>query len=503
MKYLFNSYRIAGILGIVALITVSYACSDLAPLNNNPNEPDVAATTYLLTSAQKDLADNYWGAFPLGYFGNLYSQYWSQNQYTAESRYSYRTGVVNDIWNDYYTTMNTLQQIIRQNRNNPELASAYGNNANQIAVAKILKAWTFQTLTDIWGDIPYKEALEGASNPSPAYTSQDSVYIGIINMLTEASDSIKVDASGFTSGDVFYGGDMAKWKKFANSLKLRAAMRIADVKPELARTAAQEAVAAGVMESNADNALFTYLDAVPNNNPINEAYKTRRDFAVSRPLVNLLQSNNDPRLPIYADPAENTPEGTTIYAGYPYGMAQGAATAYLTSEPWSEPGARVRQADAPAIFMTYSEVLFAEAEAAQRGWISANPAAKYRQAIQASMDYWGVSESDAQTYIANNPYNAANWRTSIGQEKWVALYMQGIQGWAEWRRLDFGVLVEPQGGKLGVSFDAPIAVRYPYPTDEARSNGENLQAAIESQGFSADNQGQRVWWDVSANTAAN
>lgn len=503
MKYLLNKYRTIGIMGLLVLMTVAYSCSDLSSVNDNGNEPTEAATTVLLTSAQKDLADNYWEEFPLGYFGNLYAQYWSQNQYTSESRYAYRTGVVNDIWNDYYTTMNTLEQIIRQNRNNPDITSAYGNNANQIAVAKILKAWTFQTLTDVWGDIPFDQALQGGENPSPAYNSQEEVYTGIIQMLTEASDSIDVDAPGFTGGDVFYGGDMAKWKKFANSLKLRAAIRIADIKPSQAETAAQEALAAGVMESNDDNALFTYLDGVPNNNPINEAFKTRRDFAVSRPLVSLMDSNNDPRLPIYADPAKNTPEGTTTYAGYPYGMSQGAATVYLTSEAWSEPGERVRAADAPAIFMNYSEVLFAEAEAAERGWTSENATTKYEEAIQASMNYWGVDDAATTDYIANNPYDSANWKESLGQEKWVALYMQGIQGWAEWRRLDFGVLVAPQGGKLSVNFDTDIAIRYPYPTDESNSNSENLQSAISNQGFSADDQGQRLWWDVEANTAAN
>lgn len=504
MKHLITKYRTLGIVGVLALMMATYACSDnLSSVNDNPNEPEEAATTFLLTNAQKGLADNYWDIFPSGYFGLIYAQYWAQNQYTGESRYAFRTSVVNDIWNDYYTTMNTLEQIIGQNRNNPELAASFGNNANQIAVAKILKAWTYQTLTDVYGDIPFTQALQGAENPSPAYTSQDSVYTGILNLLTEASDSIQVDQPGFTSGDVFYNGDMAKWKKFANSLKMRAAIRIADVNPEQAETAINEALSAGVMTSNDDNALFSYLPSVPDNNPINEAFKTRRDFAVSQPLVDLLQSNDDPRLPIYADPATNVPEGTTSYSGYPYGMTQGAATVYLTSQPWSEPGERVREADAPAIFMTYAEVLFIEAEAAQRGFTTADAATKYNEAVTASMNYWGVDEAATADYLVNNPYDPTNWKESLGQEKWVALYMQGIQGWAEWRRLDFGVLTAPQGGKLGVNFDAPIAIRYPYPTDETNSNSSNVQAAIENQGFSADDQGQRVWWDVSDNTAAS
>jgi TM2 domain-containing membrane protein YozV len=499
MKNLLKKSRKIGIIGLIGLMTAFYGCSDLASVNENPNEPSDARPTYLLTSAQKNLADNYWGSFPLGYFGNLYAQYWSQNQYSDESRYAYRTGVVNNIWNTNYTTLNTLQQIIRQNRNNPEAASPYGNNANQIAVAKTLKAWTFINLTDIWGSIPFQEALGGQEKPSPVYDSQEEVYAGIIEMLTEASDSINVNETAFTAGDVFFDGDAAKWKKMANSLKLRAAMRIADASPQLAQTAASEAVAAGTMNSNDDDALFVFNAASPNNNPIEEAYKTRDDFAVSSTLIDFMNGNDDPRRSAYAEPAVN--DSPTDFAGFPYGMAQGEATVFKGESPWSRPSLRVRDAQAPAIFMTNAETKFAEAEAAQRGWISADAATKYEEAIQASMDYWDVSEEDASDYISNNPYDSGNWRENLGRQKWVAMYMQGIQGWSEWRRLDFGLLEAPVDGKLSVNFDAPIALRYPYPTDENNLNGSNVETALSNQGFSEDNQGQKLWWDAQAEGA--
>ncbi|HEX6983150.1 MAG TPA: SusD/RagB family nutrient-binding outer membrane lipoprotein [Balneolaceae bacterium] len=504
MNYLFKHKNI-GIAAVVALMAMFTGC-DLAEVNENPNEPSSTQTPFLLTNAQKDLADNYWGEFELGYFGNLYSQYWSQNQYTAESRYNYRDGVVNSTWADYYTSLNDLQEIIRLNREFPEQYAAYGNNANQIAVAKILKAWTYQTLTDIWGSIPFEgEALQGRENPSPAYSSQEEVYRGIITMLTEASDSINVDAPGFTSGDVIYGegptnaSNMEQWRRFANSLKMRAAIRIADRLPDLAATAISEALAAGVMQSNEDNALFVYLPNIPNANPISEAYLERDDFAVSVPLISTLQANNDPRISSYADTTESDEVDT--YVGFPYGLAQGLAAAVPRDE-FSRPSTLVRSATFPAIFMLYDEVLFIQAEAALRGFTSGDAAALYEQAIRASMEFWGVTDQAAiDAYIAANPLDQVNWRQSLGVQKWLAMYMQGIQGWAEWRRLDFeGVLVPPESGKLAVTFPTPIAIRYPYPSDEYNLNEENVTTAVQNQGWDEDDQGQFVWWDIGDTT---
>src|SRR5699024_5180119 len=400
MKNLTNkTYRKAGIVGILSLfLFLAYSCKEsLTDVNTNENEPTEAATSYLMTNAQKGLGDKYWGEFPLGYFGSYYAQYWSSNQYTEESQYQYRPGVVNNIWDVYYETMLSLQQIIEQNRNNPNVAAAYGNNANQIAAAQILKAWTFQTITDIWGSAPYTEALQGAENASPAYDSQEKIYSSLIDTLESARDAIVEGEPVFNSGDIIFDGDATKWKRFANALIMRLAIREADAATEEAKDAFQKAYQSGAMQSNDDNALFVYLSDSPNNNPMNEAYKTRDDFAVSETLMGFMNDHNDPRRGAYAEPAVN--DGNQKYSGFPYGMKGSDAKSYKNNEPWSRPSERVREATAPAIFMTYSEVLFNEAEAAERDWISADPAQKYEEAIRASMEYWDVSSSDAETYI--------------------------------------------------------------------------------------------------------
>lgn len=506
MRNIINHIKALMLTGLV--FTVS-ACEDFEEMNTNPNQPPVVPTSALLTSAQKQLMDHIWDEWHNGRFGMLYAQYWAANEYTDESRYQLRQNVNNNYWLYYYAGRDAsltgdpngggirdLQEIIRLNEESPEEFAAYGDTENQIAVARIMKAWMFQIITDIWGDVPYEEALQGSDNVSPAYTPQSEIYADLLNELTEASNQINVAESGFTSGDLIYNGDMEKWKKFANSLKLRVAIRMADVEPNTAGAAIQEAIAAGVFESNGDNALLPYQTSVPNNNPLNEDRKTRADFAVSEPLIDLLKAYNDPRIEDYAEPNENGE-----YVGLTYGLTQAQAGA-IPNSVVSQPSEEVLAPDAPGIFMEYSEVLFTLAEAVERGFIAGTAADYYNQAIAASMQFWAsqggetIDAAVVQDYYTNRaPYNSANWRQSIGEQKWLALYMQGIQGWTEWRRLDFtGVLKPPAAGPLVDVGDAGIPLRVTYPVDEQNLNKSSYDEAVSRQG--PDELGTHMWWDV-------
>lgn len=502
-------FRSITLMGLAVLVLALGGC-DLGDMNEDPNNPTEATTPNLLSGAlhseqlpeRAGIAANYWGEFTLGRFANLYAQYWTQNQYTDEDRFGFpsrRASVVNDMWEDYYFVLNDLQEIKRVNREDPVATSAYGPNENQIAIAHILQAWTAQVMTDIWGPIPFAEALQGRDGTfSPAYTPQQEIYTALLDSLTAASEMIDTGAPTMASGDIVYGGDMEQWQRFANSLKLRVAIRMADVMPERAETAVNEALAAGVFESNADNALVPFNVSPPYQNPIYENYyvEGRDDWAITETLLGVMNANEDPRRAAYATA---TDEGE--YIGYPYGLNTGEAQARFRAGPFSRPSERVREADAPAILMLYDEVLFAQAEAAQRGWTPGDPAALYESAIRASMAYWDVTDEAAiDSYIANVPYDAGNWQEVLGTQKWLALYMQGVQGWSEWRRLDFGVLQPPAGDLLGEVGPEGIALRLTYPSDEANLNESNLNQAVSEMlggdGASSDNQGVRLWWDV-------
>jgi hypothetical protein len=493
-------------LSVLAGMLLAPACTgDFEEINTDPNQPSSVSTAFLLTAAQRGLMDNTWDEWFNGRRGNQLAQYWASNQYSSESRYQFRDAVSNSYWSLFYSGssvnaarpgggMSDLEEIIRLNTEKPSDYVGFGDNGNQIAVAKALKAWTFQNLTDCWGPIPFSDALKGSDSPSPEYDSQEAVYNGLIAMLNEANNDINLSGDG-PQGDKIYNGDMNKWKKFINSLKMRVAIRMADVNSAAASQAINEALADGVFESNSDNALLVYGSAAPGNNPLNEDRKTRNDFASSHTMVNTLLDINDPRIGEYYEPAVASGQ----FVGEIYGLTEEDA-AITPDESISQRNAQILAPDAPGIYLDYAQILFTLAEAVERGYITGNAASYYNEGIQASMEFWGITDAGAiANYIAQPEvdYDAlkaagATWREIIGKQKWIALYMQGIQGWSEWRRLDFGILEMPAGGVLA---GTGIPLRMTYPLDEQTLNGANYEQALQLLG-GPDALDTRLWWDV-------
>ena len=506
MKYI--KYTTALLLAVI----VGACTNDFEEINTDPNQPFVVPTSALLTSAQKQLMDHTWDEWTNGRRGMQLAQYWSSNQYSNESRYAFRSAISNSYWTFFYAGrgatdgstpngggMRDLDEIIRLNEEFPEQNSgSFGTNNNQIAVAQSLKVWIMQIVTDTWGNAPYSQALQIEEFPNPAYDSQEEIYRTFLTQLTEASNQVELEGAG-PAGDVIYGGDMASWKKFINSLKLRVAMRMADRDPAAAGAAVAEAVAAGVMESNNDNALFRYDQSAPNNNPLNEDFKTRNDFAVSNILIGKLLELNDPRIDSYAEPTANSmAAGEPAYVGEVYGLSEIEA-AVTQDDAVSQRASGILEASAPGIYMQYAEVAFLLAEAVERGFISGSAADYYNQGVTASMEYWEAGDAAAvETYLAQPTvaYDAQiaageSWKEVIGEQKWLSLYMQGIEAWSEYRRLDFGILQAPADGALEGD-GVPLRLR--YPLDEQSANEESYEAAVAAQG--ADLLTTSLWWDV-------
>lgn len=486
-------------LGLSLAIGFSSCDKRFEEVNTDPNNSTNTATSYLLTNAQKNMMDLTWDEWFNGRRGNQLAQYWASNQYSNESRYQFRTEITNTYWRDFYAIpLADLQEIIKLNSGDKkDDYIGYGKNENQIAIAKVLQTWLFQNMTDCWGPIPYSQALKGAEYPTPAYDSQEDVYMGMLTTLNEAIALIDETDTG-VKGDVIYDGDMSKWRKFANSLKMRVAMRMADTNRSAeARTAFEEAAGRG-FTSNDDNALFVYLASFPNINPQALDYVTRNDFAASNVMVDELTRLDDPRIGIYYEPAANT--GT--FVGEVYGLTE-ADAAVTPNGDISQRGTAVLANDAPGIFLDYAQVEFMLAEAAARGWsVNGTAGSHYAAGIQASMEFWNDGSIDATAitdYIASPEVDYATliaagetWEQVIGRQKWIALYMQGVQGWAEWRRLDFGILQLPAGGILDGS---GISMRMKYPLDEQTLNNESYNAGLGLLG-GQDNQDTKLWWDV-------
>jgi hypothetical protein len=484
---------------------------DFEEINTNPNAPGLeqAAPDMLLTNAIESMTDRVHEIFFGHEMGSCWVQHMAKVQYTDEDRYQFRMGVVNNTWNSFYAASGydiyTLKNIAEAT-----------NNASYKAVALILESYIMSVVTDEWGDAPYTQAWLGSSADavlSPSYDTQEAIYAQLIQNLTTANELLTGDAPDI-GGDILYDGDLLKWKKFANSLKLRLLMRRSDrVDPTAEMTAMfADAATYPIFDDNSDNAALVYLGSAPNNNPINENRKTRDDHRVSATLIDYLYTNApgvDYRVSVYAELAA----GSGDYVGLPNGMSSADALGYLGNglKETSKMGNYFTAATAPGMLMSYSELLFIKAEAAARGFIpDPDSVARYayHSGIRASWeqynvdgyfdqvlaDVWTTTFEDAWIDFVKNggtyTYNPAKAIEQIATQKWVAMFDQGIQAAFEWRRTDFPVLTPAIAGVN----NGKIPVRSQYPSDEAGRNPTNLAAAVAQQG--ADDLNTRVWWDV-------
>jgi hypothetical protein len=272
----------------ISLIAVLFISScDLVSfeddINKNPNLPSEATPSQLLANAMLYLPD-----LSSSQTGVIMVQHLSETQYVDASLYP--VGGTSFYW-IYEDPLINLQTVI----NNSE-------NANEVAAAKILKAYYFWHITDRWGAVPFSEALQGIEDFTPVYDSQQSIYNDLFVMLEEAVSQI--NTSGTLESDIMYGGDMEKWVKFGNTVRLLMALRLSEVDPATGQQEFVEALNGGIMESNEDNFVFQHLANANNSNYWYEQIvepPIREWWALSEGLVQLMRPVNDPRLPVYGD----------------------------------------------------------------------------------------------------------------------------------------------------------------------------------------------------------
>ncbi len=473
------------LLASLVIFSASSCKKDLAEINKNPNGAENPQPEYLLTAAQKISADMYWGTDNNMNSSLLFIQHWAKIQYTDPDRYILDNSSFSSLWNTGFsqsiTDLNKVIQIADEQQ-----------NTNYKGVSLVLRSWVFSLLTDAFGDIPYSQAGDISQYLTPQYDAQKDVYFGLLDDLKNAQSLLNASATGTAiAGDVIYGNNISKWKKFANSLRLRIALRIADREPEKAKQTIAEiqTEGSGYFTSNNDLAQFVYVDS-PNQNPISNLFDTRDDYRISKSIVDKLFALNDPRLPIFAAPTADPTAQT--YVGIPNGLTPGDASS-LGFTVTSKPGTYFRAPHAPAVIMSYAEVLFDRAEAAARGFTTENAADLYKQAITASFNQYGINDVVAiNLYIANPSvaFDAANYKKSIGNQKWIALFGQGLEAFTEWRRLDYPVLSPAVAGAL----NGKMPVRFIYPGTEQSLNNKNYTAAVASQGTDALT--TKLWFDV-------
>lgn len=466
---------------VALLLLIATACQDFGDMNVDPNRPTVVPPSTLLTQGLFALTDLYWSRAANFEYGMLLAQHLAQAEYTEEQRYSYVTADFNFEWTSIYSgglaDLHEAKNLVMADESLPA-----AQKANQLAVLDIYISFAFQMATDIWGDIPYSQAFQPDEFVQPAYDAQSDIYAGLIQTVSDAVNSITTTAPGFGSADILLGGNMDGWQKFGNALLLRMGMRIADANPSLAETTVASALSGNMITATSDEIKLVfsadqrianpfYVDAVPDN---------RDDFRITEELLGTLQDLNDPREIAYAD---STPTGA--YVGMPYGLEDGDAFDLKSST--SRFAASIREATAPAFIVRLSELKFYEAEAIERGFVDGDAEMAFNEAITASMNEWGITDEAAiAEYLDGITYDAANWKESIGLQLWIALYTNGLETWANVRRLDEPELEVPEA-----AFTDYIPVRGLYPTDEQTTNSENLNAVPYDNSMDVN-----LWWDV-------
>ncbi|MDX5421507.1 MAG: SusD/RagB family nutrient-binding outer membrane lipoprotein [Hymenobacteraceae bacterium] len=479
----------------IAVLFAMVSCDpgDFDDTNVDPRRVEEAPTRTLLTFSLQQLPFTVWNT-PIRNVGgystvhyNFFSQYLSEGPYPAASLYNTR----NLSWTAWYTgPLYNLQTIIDLNNEGSHLADlGNGSKNNQLAVARILKAYYFWFLTDTYGDVPYFNALKGNQNLQPKYDKQEDIYADLFKELKEAQAMINVDEAGVT-GDILLGGNMAAWKRFANTTRLFMSLRLMKVNPGKAQTELTAALTDGVIESSTQDVTFQFIGGDPNNwNPWYENYSNdnRNDYAISNTLGDYMLDTEDPRVFVYGEVLNGSEVKTLPY---------GSAAAKNIPGIFSRIGTRLQASDTKVPIFTHAQVLFAKAEAVNRGFsIPSGGAAEelYNDGIKASWQFWGVYDEAAYNDFIAQPeisYTAASGLEKIITQKWVHQYLNGFEAWADWRRTGFPNL-EPA---MDAVDDRGIPRRMGYPSNAKALNETSYNEAITRQG--PDDNYTRIWWDV-------
>ena len=493
MKKIFKISSLAVAFAVIISGTGCNKVSDFGTTNVDPGGTGTPVTSALLTNVLSGF-----GGYGTSVSNGHYVQYFAETQYPGNSLY---TAPVASFQSIYYGDLYDLQNII--NKNTDPLTKAAvataGPNNSQIAIARIMKAYIFWTITDRWGDIPYSQALKGLEKVYlPKYDKQQDIYIDLVKELKEAVAQFD-NSSIAVKGDVLmnYAGTGTatavnlKWKKFANSMRMIIALRTSKVYPNAGQWAATEFAAAladanGSIALNTENVSLSYPGSTFNN-PWYSSYVTsaRKDDAVSKTVTDALTTLSDPRIASF---------GTTA-VGFPYGLDRAKAVLVATATiPYILKGAAT-PATEPVVIMNSATVLLARAEAAARGWTTEVAATLYASAVTNAFAQYGYTSTQATTYLAQTAvaYTTADAIKLISTQRWLALYPNGQQAWSEWRRTGFPVLT-PTIYATNAGTGGQIPRRYIYGTDEYSLNADNVKAAVTglTGGDIAD---ARVWWD--------
>ncbi len=504
MKIFFKRYYLMAAVGMACINTGCEKLKDFGDINTNPNGTTTILTSMLITNVESQLGDGLTSFAPGGTTvqPGFYCQYFAEPTYPNASLYSLPRINSSAI---YSGVLMDCQVIINRNTDpaTAEAASQSGSNASQTALARVLKAYIYWTVTDRWGDVPYAEALKGEKFLTPKYDLQEDIYKDLLKELTEAVAQFD-DKGKVVDGDIIYKGNTISWKKFANSLRMLIALRMSKRYPGAGEYAAQEFKKAlndanGFISTNADNFQVKY----PGGNFRNpySSIGTSEDLAVALTFTDLMVGLSDPRLGALASNSN----------GVPYGLKTAAPTglAKIFSSDF-------KKEDGTLVIVSAASSMLAKAEGCQLGWATGSvdeTAAKeaYDAGIGLSFEQWGYPIPDGYLTLGAANFNDGVGVSTIGGvtvagsnarartrlerialQQYIAAYPDALQGWSIWRKTGMPDL-KPTINALNDG--GRIIRRYVYGTTEYNLNKAKLLEAIARFPGGKDSQDERVWWD--------
>lgn len=468
---------------IISIILLSSGCTkDITSYNMETKKAAIVPQGPLFANAVKNLSDGLASASVNVNIFRHFVKYWGQAVIQEEAQYDYITRAINDNWwsRMYKDVLNDLKESALIISKDETLSPA--QKANQLAMVDIMQVYTYDILVKTFGDIPYSEALDD-NNLFPVYDDAQTIYNDLLRRLDEDIIGLSSMASGFSSSeDIIYHGNVSKWIAFANSLKLRMTMTLADVDEIEAKGSFEQANSNAFIVEN-EIAFIQYFNSPPNNNPLYDqlVLANRTDYIAAKDLMDVLIELDDPRLPSYF--------GLNNEGEYVGGVV-GRASNY---PGMSKPSTQIAAPDAPNVLIDLVEVEFLRAEAKERGYnIQGTAEEHYNNAIKYSILAWGGSDAEAEAYL-NQPkvaYSTAlgDWKQKIGFQKWIALYNRPFEAWTEMRRLDNPQLPLAENAISGF----PNRLR--YSSDEQQLNISNYSNAASNIG--GDETETKLFWDI-------
>lgn len=514
------------------------SCSDFGDVNVDPEHLNEGNIKYemLFSNAQHQLLGSDWDVWRNGliYGANMMQQTSSVN-WAHGIFYTYDEGYNAAYWDAIYSgdrgAARDIKIVMRAWEEDPARSVDY-------QIARIVKAYIFHRITDLYGDIPYSEA--GAGIDYPKYDTQAEVYADLLKELNEAQAALANGTSTLGASDLYYKGDVNKWKKFANSLILRVAMRMSKVNPADAEKWVKVAVNNGLFASADDNAMLQHPEGNVNDDSAEPYAKifTQSDpraFFLSEFFVNMLKNTKDPRLPLIAvvctqdpgnaytsDSFDKGDSNPTIQKGLPTGYDLKGGKWDLKNAP-GYPGDKFRtiysvpsrytfgDPKAPTMIITYAENQLLLAEAAYRNWLGSTNANKsaeeyYKEGVWAAMKQFSaygnakslysesLTDSAIEQYLINNPFNQGKALEQINTQYYIATFCDAYETFANWRRSGYPVLTPVNSSYPNSVTNGTIPRRFTYPSGESQVNSTHYQEAV-SRLNNGDAMTSRVWWD--------